>query len=167
MPDLPQPAMTLYIDSLPVGTITMWAGQAHQVPEGWHICDGTKGTPNLQDNFPCGVPEGSSHLLGTTQPAEPITLKPEHLPAHTHEAKLVVPEKAGADWRLMHPLTYATRVKAGDDTTVYDRNAQDKMHTVRDVLKEVQVKVESTPAATPLPALKPVRTYVYFIMKLA
>jgi hypothetical protein len=33
------------------GMIVMWSGTAETIPEGWAICDGTNGTPNLIDKF--------------------------------------------------------------------------------------------------------------------
>ena len=36
---------------LPIGSIIMFNGAASNIPEGWHICDGTEGTPNLIGSF--------------------------------------------------------------------------------------------------------------------
>jgi hypothetical protein len=36
---------------LPAGVICMWSGAISAVPAGWHLCDGTNGTPNLLDRF--------------------------------------------------------------------------------------------------------------------
>ena len=33
------------------GEIKMWSGTVSDIPEGWHICDGTEGTPDLTDRF--------------------------------------------------------------------------------------------------------------------
>ena len=35
----------------PPGTILLWYGNAANVPAGWQICDGTNGTPNLQNRY--------------------------------------------------------------------------------------------------------------------
>jgi len=35
---------------LPVGTILAYNGNLADIPSGWHLCDGTDGTPNLLDN---------------------------------------------------------------------------------------------------------------------
>lgn len=42
---------TAIANYLPVGSIIMYNGLAADIPEGWHICDGTNGTPNLKDKF--------------------------------------------------------------------------------------------------------------------
>ena len=33
--------------TIPIGGIIMWSGSVQNVPSGWAICDGYKGTPNL------------------------------------------------------------------------------------------------------------------------
>lgn len=44
----------------PVGGIILWSGSKIAVPSGWHLCDGTNGTPNLRGKFIVGA--------GTTYP---------------------------------------------------------------------------------------------------
>ncbi|RWZ87322.1 MAG: tail fiber protein [Hydrotalea sp. AMD] len=46
---------------VPIGGIIMWSGST--VPTGWHICDGTNGTPNLIDRFIVG--SGGIHPVGS------------------------------------------------------------------------------------------------------
>ena len=38
-------------DSLPKGTILPYTGLLSDIPAGWHLCDGTDGTPNLIGQF--------------------------------------------------------------------------------------------------------------------
>ena len=52
----------------PVGTIIPYAGDLSKIPYGWHVCDGTNGTPDLSDRF----------LEGTT--STPKTFKDAGLP---------------------------------------------------------------------------------------
>lgn len=49
---------------IPRGIISMWAGGVGDVPSGWHLCDGTNGTPDLRDRFI--VAAGSSYPPGYT-----------------------------------------------------------------------------------------------------
>lgn len=35
----------------PVGTIIPYAGDLSTIPYGWHVCDGTNGTPDLSGRF--------------------------------------------------------------------------------------------------------------------
>lgn len=34
-------------DDLPIGTIVIWYGTSDDVPDGWHLCDGTENTPEI------------------------------------------------------------------------------------------------------------------------
>lgn len=56
----------------PVGSIALWAGAIADIPPGWGLCDGTRGTPDLRDVFVVG--SGSTFAHGTSDRA----------PTHTH-----------------------------------------------------------------------------------
>lgn len=62
---------------LPPGTIVQWSGS--NVPEGWALCDGNNGTPNLIDKF-----IKASTTSGQTGGNKEITLSIDNLPAHSH-----------------------------------------------------------------------------------
>lgn len=36
------------------GMIMLWHGSVESIPSGWHICDGTMGTPDLKNKFVFG-----------------------------------------------------------------------------------------------------------------
>lgn len=38
-----------------IGIITAWSGGLGNIPTGWHLCDGSSGTPDLRDNFVPGA----------------------------------------------------------------------------------------------------------------
>ena len=40
---------------IPSGVIVMWSGTYNNIPSGWHLCDGTSGTPDLRNRFIYGV----------------------------------------------------------------------------------------------------------------
>lgn len=40
---------------LPTGMIVMWYGSVATIPAGWHLCDGTSGTPDFRDAFVVGA----------------------------------------------------------------------------------------------------------------
>ena len=42
-------------NAIPCGGIIMWTGDINNVPTGWALCDGTNGTPDLNDRFPRGT----------------------------------------------------------------------------------------------------------------
>lgn len=44
------------------GTIVLWSGSEDKIPNGWHICDGTKGTPDLRNRFVLGA--GDRYSVG-------------------------------------------------------------------------------------------------------
>ncbi len=72
------------------GTIVMWSGGIHQIPDGWALCDGQNGTPNLQerfilaasDDYPIGTKAGTnSHDHGRTRDH---VLTKNQIPHHQH-----------------------------------------------------------------------------------
>ncbi|GAI13742.1 unnamed protein product, partial [marine sediment metagenome] len=47
------------------GMIMLWHGTPDNVPSGWHLCDGTVGTPNLLNKFvPCAGDTYDPHEEG-------------------------------------------------------------------------------------------------------
>lgn len=44
--------------TLPSGLIVMWSGTLTAIPQGWQLCDGTNGTPDLRDRFIVGASNG-------------------------------------------------------------------------------------------------------------
>lgn len=48
----------------PVGGIIMWSGSIASVPQGWALCDGTNGTPDLRNRFIVGA--GSTYAVAAT-----------------------------------------------------------------------------------------------------
>lgn len=41
--------------SLPSGAVIMWSGSIATIPAGFHLCDGTVGTPDLRNRFVVGA----------------------------------------------------------------------------------------------------------------
>jgi hypothetical protein len=82
------------IDSgTPSGCIGMWSSTEGTIPAGWHLCDGTNSTPNLQDRFIVGAggnytcnSQGGADLVTTTGSVtisgHPLTAA--ETPLHTH-----------------------------------------------------------------------------------
>jgi hypothetical protein len=50
-----QDFMTSGSAGVPAGAIVMWSGLVNDVPNGWSICDGTNGTPDLRKKFVRGA----------------------------------------------------------------------------------------------------------------
>jgi len=40
---------------IPRGIITCWTGSIANIPLGWHLCDGSAGTPDLRNRFIIGA----------------------------------------------------------------------------------------------------------------
>lgn len=62
---------------VPPGTVVAFSGT--EIPEGWALCDGNNGTPDLVDRF---IKGGTSN--GATGGSSQVTLDVSNLPPHTH-----------------------------------------------------------------------------------
>lgn len=69
-------------DILPKGAIIMWSGSVSSIPNGWALCDGNNGTPDLRNRFIVGA--GGEYAVGDTGGAKEVTLTVDEIPAHTH-----------------------------------------------------------------------------------
>ena len=67
---------------VPSGGIIMWSGAIAAIPSGWYLCDGTNGTPNLQNRFV--VAAGDTYGVGDTGGEDSVTLTSSQIPSHTH-----------------------------------------------------------------------------------
>ncbi|MCB0686366.1 MAG: hypothetical protein KDC53_07570, partial [Saprospiraceae bacterium] len=66
---------------IPAGGIIMWNGGA--VPDGWALCNGQNGTPDLRDRFVVG--SGSTYAAGSNGGSSAVTLDTTNLPRHAHD----------------------------------------------------------------------------------
>lgn len=69
--------------NVPSGGIIIWSGLADAVPDGWALCDGTNGTPDLRGRFVLGALD-AEHEIGQTGGSEEVTLTIEQMPTHHH-----------------------------------------------------------------------------------
>lgn len=70
------------VEGTPSGVISMWSGAISDIPSGWTLCDGTDGTPNLQDRFIVGA--GSQYGVSDTGGEDEHTLTVDEMPSHSH-----------------------------------------------------------------------------------
>ena len=78
--------------TIPMGGIIMWSGNANNVPDGWKLCDGTDGTPNLKGKFIVGYDPADSdyNSVGKTGGEKSVTLSTAQMPSHSHSATVRV-----------------------------------------------------------------------------
>ena len=66
------------------GEIKMWSGTVSDIPEGWHICDGTEGTPDLTDRFIiAGTSIGPTDVRPLNELKNGILIETSNLPTDT------------------------------------------------------------------------------------
>lgn len=75
-------AFQSFLGGVPSGVIVMWSGATNVIPEGWALCDGTQGTPNLRGRFIVGA--GGSYSVGNTGGKASHVLTTNEMPSHTH-----------------------------------------------------------------------------------
>lgn len=89
------------------GMIMMWSGSIYSIPNGWALCNGSNGTPDLRGRFILGA--GSSASPGNKGGSEShyhkdvsITLTANDIPAHRHPFS--------GDDRMVNSTTYNKRL---------------------------------------------------------
>ncbi len=90
MPLLGQPS------GVPTGTISIWTGLISTIPNGWLLCDGLNGTPDLRNVFPKCVPNAGTNP-GITGGVETITLIESQIASHRHTFSVSNHEHDGQD----------------------------------------------------------------------
>ena len=68
---------------IPSGLIMMYYG--NNIPDGWALCDGTNGTPDLRNRFIIGA--GDTYTSGDTGGESVHILTIDELPKHSHKMK--------------------------------------------------------------------------------
>jgi microcystin-dependent protein len=62
------------------GIVVAWYGFSYAIPSGWHLCDGTNGTPDLRGKFILGT----DNLVGATGGEATHKLTIAEMPSHAH-----------------------------------------------------------------------------------
>jgi len=68
--------------TIPIGGIIMWHGTPADIPQGWAVCDGQSGTPDLRSRFVLGA--GDKYAPAATGGVDKVTLTTNQIPAHVH-----------------------------------------------------------------------------------
>ncbi len=74
--------MPLSTGVIPRGMIMAWAGTPDNIPDGWALCDGQDGTPDLNDKFILGTSDAEK--VGASGGEKEHTLELYEMPAHSH-----------------------------------------------------------------------------------
>lgn len=85
---------TVNMQGVTVGTIVAWAGASADIPTGWHLCDGTEGTPDLRNRFILG---GTGSNNGSTGGLSAVTQTASQVAKHSHGERL--PANYNADYK--------------------------------------------------------------------
>lgn len=132
--------------TIPIGGIILWSGET--IPDGWAICNGSQGTPDLQSKFVLAA--GGDYKLGDTGGQGEYSLTIANIPAHKHQ--IYFQEYKWGDNSNRRPFPNNTQDPAianGEDAgfnNIYTQNAG-----------------ESTP--TPVPTIPPYYV-LYYIMRI-
>jgi microcystin-dependent protein len=90
---------------VPSGIIVMWKGSVASIPDGWALCNGSNGTPDLRDRFIVGARQDDGGVAKTnvtgslTQTGGEVThtLTEAELPSHRHQIKRERSVTTGSD----------------------------------------------------------------------
>ena len=78
---------------IPSGGIIIWSGASTAIPDGWLLCDGTNGTPDLRNRFVIGA--GSSYSVAAKGGSKTKMLTTANLPSHSHGSGSLSTSSAG------------------------------------------------------------------------
>jgi hypothetical protein len=102
--------------ALPYGMIMLWYGTIANIPQGWALCDGTNGTPNLTNTFVIGA-DADTGSTATTSITGSATVtggsKNSQLIAHNHLAGSIVNDSGH------NHTTHFNRTSKSDNATPY------------------------------------------------
>lgn len=136
--------------TIPIGGIIAWSGQT--VPDGWAICDGNQGTPNLSGKFI--LAGGGGYSLGDSGGQAEVALNTNNMPSHKHEFKDYYYPEASKKARGNYD-TISTNEKVGSNDTDYDN---DKLMYVR---HDTEPAGQTNP--TPVPTMPPYYVLLYIM----
>ena len=97
---------------VPSGSIIPWYGNIADIPDGFALCNGSNGTPDLRNRFLVGA--GSSYNLGSVGGSDVVTLTLEQIPSHNHTMWL------GRDWAQGYNATGFKYGESGISNAIHE-----------------------------------------------
>ena len=111
--------------TIPVCGIIMWSGSIGTIPTGWALCNGSNGTPNLQDKFIVGAGSGYS-VAGTGGSANATLVSHSHTAstntAGTHAHRLLVAQNSSGNTNRIDTTAAGFTGEGGTDIYVLNNN---------------------------------------------
>jgi hypothetical protein len=100
--------------------IVLWSGTIASIPVGWNLCDGTNGTPDLQDRFI--VSAGGTYAPGDTGGSDSIDLTHAHdISLESGEPDSLVTTLTGVGTNVSSPShTHAVSGVSEDESLLLD-----------------------------------------------
>ncbi len=89
-------------NGVPTGAILIWSGSVNNIPDGWALCDGTNGTPDLRDRFVLGA--GLSYSVGAVGGEQEHTLTIAEMPSHNHTVQFTHWKDGGGGDTVTDPI---------------------------------------------------------------
>ena len=119
--------------TIPMGGIIMWSGNANNVPDGWKLCDGTDGTPNLKGKFIVGYDPADSdyNTVGKTGGERSVTLSTAQMPSHSHSATVRVSGLAASSNGDKDFFAPSWKTKNSEDTITTNSKGSGQPHENR------------------------------------
>lgn len=135
---------------IPRGVIVLWSGLLRDIPQGWALCDGRNGTPNLTARFVRGVNTAATNP-GTTGGSDSVTVQQN---AHQHE----IP--------FNHPSSMAARSTASFGSGGSVAGVQKPSSNDADTTSGARWKTQSVTATNQAHDNRPAYFELAFLMKL-
>jgi len=96
------------------GFICLWSGTIENIPAGWHLCDGTMGTPDLRSKIIIGA--GSTYGVGDTGGSD----------SHDHEFNGIAHEHTFAAGNVLESVAPAGDIGINTSSVAADGTVESK-----------------------------------------
>lgn len=111
--------------NVPTGVILVWTGSITTIPDGWALCDGNNGTPDLRNRFARGVSDAATDP-GSSGGQNSVSLTESQIPTHGHS--LSSTNSVGNHSHTIPSASYLEGEDGGNDDTTgndYETNISD------------------------------------------